>query len=217
MAKIYDLFTGRLLADIPIQTDVIDIGDDFGYQGVKILLKTRFGDDLPKHFEKAMSKPQSQPYMYGDVHNVKYRARTTNFNRPYPVPCEVTAASCTKVNGILVLGANCEVGLDEPFPWMDSKYKVTLNFLKSLPDNTRLHIKTRSDLIARDDYLAELSRLNVTINILYSNKDDAINRVNEPGAPSYKRRLEAITKLKDHGDITANLYHHVIPSTQDVA
>ena len=156
------------------------------YTEVRIKLETRFGDDLPNHFKKCMAEPQTQPYMHGDVHNIQYIVeRSTKFNSPMPVPCEVTMNSCQKIDGVLTLGSKCKEGTDEPFPWMDVKYKCTLNFLRSLPNGTRLYIYTRSDLIAHDDYRLELSRLNVSIRVLYVTKDDDLNRLSEPGAPSF--------------------------------
>ncbi len=200
MAIIIDIFTKQVI----IHTT--------GYDAIRQNIIARFfGDGLPKHFKACIAKPQKQPYMHGDVSNVSYRkklrAKHTIFNSPTPVPCEVTIDSCVKVDGILTLGSQCELGIDEPFPWMDHKYGVSLSFLKSLPDGTELNIFTRSDLIAHDDYMPELKRLNVTVSILYMTKDDQVNRVNEPGAPSYKRRSIAVERLKSLG-INARLKRH---------
>lgn len=166
------------------------------YADIRESIEARFGETLPKHFGRCMAEPQKQPYMYGDVHNVQYRIKSNKlFNSPYPVPCEVTTDSCHRVQGVLTLGTNCIKGDDEPFPWMDCKYEVSLNFLKSIPNDTKLNIFTRSDLIAHDDYINELKRLDVNVTILYTSDNDEINRQTEPGAPSYKRRLKAACKL----------------------
>ena len=150
--------------------------------------------------------------MYGDIHNVQYKERLVLFNHPFPVPCEVTLESCFRDRTeTLVLGADCKQGIDEPFPWLDTKYKVSLTFLQSLPDKTRLIVYTRSDIVAHDDYIAEFRRLNVSINILYTSTNDDQNRITEPGAPSFKRRGQAIDKLRSLG-IDCLLLSHEIPS-----
>lgn len=193
MSNIIDLFTRKLIV-AAIQ------GAEFKpYNEVRARIEARFGDNLPKHFKRTMAKPQAQPYMHGDVHNVVYRKKLKNFNSPMPVPCEVTQESCAKLGEHLILGMDCCAGIDEPFPWMDSKYQVTLNFLKSLPNGTKLMIFTRSDLIAHDDYVAELQRLDCTVNLLYTDKNEEKNRINEPGCPTYKRRYKANMKLNQSG------------------
>jgi DNA repair photolyase len=76
---------------------------------------------------------------------------------------------------------------------MDRKYKVTLNILKYATI-----IYTRSDLIAHDDYTAELKK-DVKIYIVYNSTNADVNNTNEPGCPSYLRRVKAVDKLKDLG------------------
>lgn len=168
------------------------------YTELKGRIEARFGDTLPKHFKTLMAKPQSQPYMCGDVSSVKYRDKQKNFNAPMPVPCEVTIESCARdANGILTLGGKCVEGIDEAFGWIDLKYQVTLNFLRSLPDGTEINIQTRSDLVAQELYVAELNRLKATVHILFTSNDEQWHRTNEPGAPSLQRRQEAIKVLKE--------------------
>lgn len=180
------------------------------YSVVRHNIEARFGDKLPNHFKRAMLKPQSQPYRFGDPHAVTYRTKQNNFNKPFPVPCEVTAKSCTKFKGRLQLGSMCLQGIDEPFPWSDSKNQVSLRFLKSLPKGTKLDIMTRSDLIAREDYISELLGLDVTVHILIPTFiSDAELRQLEPGSPSIKRRLAAVEKLKQLGIKVFAKYHTI--------
>lgn len=182
----------------------------WSYESIRERLRDRFGDKLPKHFEQAMSSPQAKPYMYGDVSNVSYRKRIAHFNQPMPLACEVTTDSCREVGGVYQLGLNCIDGVDEPFPWMDVKYRVTLEFLRSLPDGAKLEITTRSDLVAHDDYVAELKRLQTRITILCPKWcDDAKLRELEPGAPSKERRIRAADKLKLLGFNAAMEYHDI--------
>lgn len=173
----------------------------WSYAGIRERLEARFGGQLPKHFAKCMSKPQRQPYMHGDTTNVKYRIKKQGeiFNSPMPVPSEVTPKSCLRIDGVYMLGADCLHGTDEPLPWMDNKYRVTLNFLKSLPNGAKIQIRTRSDLIAHDDYIDELRRLDAWVQILYLSADEAESRDQEPGAPSYECRRQANMRLNQHG------------------
>lgn len=194
MAIIIDLFTKKVLA---INPESIEESDIKPYSYYRALMEARFGDSLPKHFKRLMSKPQGQPYMCGDPHALKNRAKCPNFNKPFPVPCEITIDSCIRIDGVLTLGSKCEQGIDEPFAWLDHKWKSSLNFLKSLPSGTKLNIFTRSDLIAHDDYVKEIKRLDVFVTILFATKNPEQGRYDEPGAPSFKRRQEAVLKLKE--------------------
>lgn len=173
-------------------------------------MEARFGDKLPAHFRRCLSKPQARPYMHGDVHNVSYRKPRKGeiFNRPYPVPCYVTAESCLKQGDALILGSKCREGRDEPFPWMDQKYRSSLNFLRSLPDQTVVHITTRSDLIAHEDYLREIVRLHASVTILCPAwaSDEEIRRI-EPGAPSKARRIKAVERLREF-HVRARMEYH---------
>ena len=87
--------------------------------------------------------------------------------------------------------------------------------MRGLPFNTKLNIYTRSDLIASQDYIDELKRLNVNVGIIYSSKDDDLNRLNEPGAPSYNRRAYAVKNLVDAG-IKAKLVEHTIKTKKGI-
>jgi len=198
-----------LIESKPSQADV------WSYQSnVKEEIEARYGDHLPAHFAKTMSKPQSQPYKHGDTHSVAYRKKTTLSKRNHiPVPCEVTPKSCRKSGDTFLLGSNCLEGIDEPLAWIEMKYQVTLNFLKSLPNGSKVCITTRSDLVAHDDYIAELSRLQVTVRILAPIfTTEEILRLIEPGAPSIKRRTQAVEKLKSLG-INAEIEYHSVPQT----
>lgn len=206
MTNIYNIFTGELLPTIEIVTRMQK--SDWSYADIRSRIEARFGDKLPKHFTRAIYKPQVKPYMYGDPHNVIYRTKSNNFNKPMPVPCEVTLDSCAKLGDMYELGAQCLAGIDEPLPWMDAKYRVTLNFLKSLPRGSKVYITTRSDLIAHDDYIDAIRGLDVTINILIpmSVSGEELRRL-EPGAPSIERRQIAIAKLKSLGFNCSSKYH----------
>jgi hypothetical protein len=138
----------------------------------------------------------------------------TNWNRPMPFPSDVskTFKALQKAKSI-VLGVN-----SDPFMWMDRRYSVTREILNQILETsnvmTHLHgrktvvINTRSDLVAQDEYLDLLLKLNDSVNLAVfmhmPSKDgvvleDEISRLIERGAPSIKRRMMAIDKLKASG------------------
>lgn len=206
MAIIIDLFSRRILAvnPDPCETALKP------YFEIKSRIEVRFGDTLPKHFARCLAKPQKQPYMHGDTHNVTYKASKRLFNKPMPIPCEVTTESCVKAKGRYLLGSKCLAGIDEAFPWMDRKYQVTLNFLRSLPNGTKLTVMTRSDLVGCEEYVNEFKRLDCIVMILIpKNASEESLRTLEPGAPSAKRRIEANQVLVENGIQSQVCYHDV--------
>src|SRR5690606_10837018 len=62
-----------------------------------------------------------------------------------------------------------------------------------------LQIHTRSDLIAHDDYIEHLNPSMHKIFMHISSLNERVNRILEPGAPSVKRRLDALKILHDSG------------------
>lgn len=86
----------------------------------------------------------------------------------------------------VIIGENCD-----PFMWHDRKYGQTQDLLVYLKENEIVYtLKTESDLIACDDYLSLLSE-RTTVE-MYTGEEDK-------GAPSIKRRLRAIDRLKNAG------------------
>ena len=149
--------------------------------------------------ESYLLRPKQQPYV-GDVFDCKYTTSNIVYSDhyPFPLPRHVNIANVMRDDdGVVVLGSGAEKhGDDEAFQYLDLKYKRTLLFLQSLPDKTRIKIITRSDLIAYEQYIDELKRLDVTITMLTI--DESIQRDMEPGAPSIKRRMIAVKKLREN-------------------
>ncbi|MBK7892147.1 MAG: hypothetical protein IPJ84_15290 [Bdellovibrionales bacterium] len=106
--------------------------------------------------------------------------------------------------------------MSDSFMWMDTKYKVTQEFLKILNFYKYPYtIITRSDLVARDDYMALLRKDLCSVQFSIASTNDMLNRQIEPGAPSAKRRLAAITKLSDSGFWTAVRINPMFPIYPD--
>ena len=170
-------------------------------------LKARFGNQhTPVH--EAIDRLQlghDEPYAFGDTHNVVWggahnaKSREGAWNRPIPLP-----SYNVDPKGVLGKGVPSATGSD-PFMWMDAKYGAAKKVLQEHKDKP-LQIHTRSDLIARDDYMNALNPKLHEINMHLSTENESLNRRLEPGAPSAKRRLAAVQKLRDAG-FKVNLVH----------
>lgn len=189
-------------------------------------LMARFGDNQPKGgvINTACVKHVADTltidtYGRGDSHNAPTTVggKTTEplkqsgqWNRPHPFPSDwkqiakaIKDASITEI----IIGDK-----SDPFMWMDSKYNMSKNLLKELIGKPcKITIRTRSDLIAHEDYIRILQGLNVTVQMVFSDcKDDQEARLIEPGAPSRERRYKAIGALNKAG-IKVEMVTHKVP------
>jgi len=134
------------------------------------------------------------------------------WNRPIPFPMDITqiwkifytvfeTTKATKWREILQNRVPIRIGsMSDSFMHMDRKYKVTLEFLKILKHyNYPYIIFTRSDLVAHDQYIKEMDPKLCSVQMSISSTNDEMNKLIEPGAPSAKRRLEALEKLVEEG------------------
>jgi DNA repair photolyase len=100
--------------------------------------------------------------------------------------------------------------------WMDTKYGVTKEFIKILNFyNYPYTIITRSDLVAREDYMALLRKDLCSVQFSIASTNDQLNKLIEPGAPSAKRRLAALKKLNEAGFWTAVRINPMFPIYPD--
>jgi hypothetical protein len=180
-------------------------------------LEARYGDNQPKlgvvfqtPIKRSKGKLVIDTYGHGDVHNVSTptefsKRKSNNWNQPHPFPADVSVIHDTFHRGTynkrwnIVLGRN-----SDPFMWMDNKYKITLATLEMLLSwqfkIDSLEVHTRSDLIAHDDYIAWLRLFHqLTVYIHVPRGSAELARINEPGAPSAKRRFSAARKLREAG------------------
>ena len=161
-------------------------------------------------------------YGRGCVHDCKYcyaKAQLTVhgwWNSPIPVPVNLNEIrkvlytvfetdKSTKWRSIFESKIPLRIGsMSDSFMWIDSKYKVTQELLKMLEHYKYPYTAfTRSDLIARDDYLDLMSPELASIQFSISSTNDQLQKQIEPGAPSAIRRLKAIEKLRKAGFWTA--------------
>ena len=160
-------------------------------------------------------------YGRGCVHNCLYcyaKAELTQFNwwnNPHPVPVDLNEVrkvfytafetdKKSKWRDILQQRIPLRIGsMSDSFMWMDDKLKVTKEFLKILNHYDYPYvIFTRSDLVANDDYLSLIRKDLAAIQFSMSSTNDKMNRIIEPGAPSAKRRLAALSKISNEGYCT---------------
>lgn len=106
--------------------------------------------------------------------------------------------------------------MSDSFMWLDVKYGVTAEMLKILKFYRYPYIVfTRSDLVAHDDYMKLLDKDLAAIQFSISGNNHKLARLMEPGAPSYKRRLEAIKKLSAEDIWTSVRINPLFPKYPD--
>lgn len=100
----------------------------------------------------------------------------------------------------------------DPYQPLEKTYKLTRKFLELLLEkNYRILIITKSDLILRD--LELLTKLRCAVSFTITSK--TLYQKLEPGAPSYKKRLEAIKKLSKTGIPVSIRLDPIIPSLNE--
>lgn len=173
-------------------------------------------------------------YGRGCSHNCTYcyaKAELTvhgYWNNPIPVPIDLnevrkifyTVFETTKKSkwrSVMEQKIPLRIGcMSDSFMWMDTKYGVTKEFIKILNFyNYPYTIITRSDLVAREDYMNLLRKDLCSIQFSIASTNDKLNRLIEPGAPSAKRRLLALEKLNKAGFWTAVRINPMFPIYPD--
>lgn len=173
-------------------------------------------------------------YGRGCAHNCVYcyaKAELTvhgMWNNPYPVPVDINEIRKTfytvfetdkrnKWREIMEKRIPIRIGsMSDSFMHMDDKFKVTKEFLRLLDFyNYPFVVFTRSDLIAKDDYLSLIRPDLASIQFSMSSTNDELNRKIEPGAPSAKRRLLALEKISKAGYWTTVRINPLFPMRPD--
>jgi DNA repair photolyase len=173
-------------------------------------------------------------YGRGCSHNCTYcyaKAELTvhgYWNNPIPVPVDINEIrkifytvfetdKSSKWRSVMEQKTPLRVGcMSDSFMWMDTKYGVTKEFLRILDYYNYPHmVITRSDLIARDDYMELLRKDLCSIQFSIASTNDDMNRKIEPGAPSAKRRLLALEKLNKNNFWTSVRINPMFPIYPD--
>jgi hypothetical protein len=148
-------------------------------------------------------EPHNEPYK-GDLHNLTW---SSNPSKGQPIKAMMN------VDPQGHLGKEVASGGSDPFMWLDTKYGAAKKALQEHAGKP-LKISTRSDLIAHDDYIQHLDKKNHSIDIHTLGDNATSNRVIEPGAPSFERRIQAYHKLKNLG-YNVNLVHDKVAGLDD--
>ena len=99
-----------------------------------------------------------------------------------------------RAKGMIGIGTSTD-----PYQPLESEHLLTRDCLRVLRDyGLRACVHTKSDLVVRDTDLLEGMEAGITVTFL----DEAVWRFLEPGAPSPRRRLDAVTALVAAGVVT---------------
>jgi DNA repair photolyase len=157
-----------------------------------------------------------------------YAEQKNEWNNPMPIPMDISEVweafyKTFETNEehawreILIkktpirLGANSDC-----FMSMDRKFGITKEFLKILNHyNYPYLIVTRSDLIAKQEYLSLLNKDLAAIHISIPSLNEELTKKIEPHAPSPKKRLETIRTLTQSGFWVTARVNPLIPCHPD--
>lgn len=173
-------------------------------------------------------------YGRGCTHNCGYcyaKAELTVYgywNKPVPAPININEVrkifytvfetdKRSKWRDVLKRKVPLRVGcMSDSFMWIDHKYKVSQELLKILKFYQYPHtILTRSDLVAREDYIDLLDTQLSSIQFSISSTNEDLTQKIEPGAPSPSRRLSAVAKLTKAGFWTTVRINPILPIRPD--
>jgi DNA repair photolyase len=124
---------------------------------------------------------------------------------------DLVSESFKKYRGkAITIGSVCD-----PYQPAEKEYKITRKLLEKLiVFPCRFDIITKSDLVVRDiDLLKRFSEIIVAFS--FSSFDDKIRKEIEPGAPSPRRKFEALKKLSKFGIKTAVFISPIFPEITD--
>jgi DNA repair photolyase len=173
-------------------------------------------------------------YGRGCVHNCVYcyaKAELTvhgYWNNPYPAPVNINEIRKvfhtvfetdrkSKFREVMEKRIPLRIGsMSDSFMHMDNKYGVTKELLRILKHYKYPYvIFTRSDLVAQEDYMELIDPKLASIQFSIASTNDKLNKLIEPGAPSAKRRLAALTKLNKAGFWTTVRINPLFPIMPD--
>ena len=161
---------------------------------------------------------QIDSYAEGCFHDCEYcwaksdLTKVDKWNNPMPLPIDITEVwelfyivfeteQDHPLRSILLNRTPLRIGsLSDPFMTMDKKYGVTLELIRILN-----HYKyptvflTRSHHVVEDRYLDILDPKIFSVQMSMPSLNESFVKVLEPGAPSPKKRLEALRKLTNKG------------------
>jgi DNA repair photolyase len=173
-------------------------------------------------------------YGRGCVHNCVYCYAKEQlsaygyWNRPMPFPVDLSEVrkifytvfetnKYSKWRDVIEKRVPLRIGsMSDSFMWMDKTYGVTKELLRILNFYKYPYvIFTRSDLVAHEDYLPLIDPKLGSVQFSISGNNEKLTKLIEPGAPSVKRRFEALRTLSDAGIWTAIRVNPLFPLYPD--
>ncbi|MFO8109460.1 MAG: radical SAM protein [Thermoplasmata archaeon] len=122
---------------------------------------------------------------------------------------KVLSEELKKKKGTVRIGS-----VTDPYQPLEEGYRITRMCLKQLArKKAPTIVQTKSILVTRDIDL--FSRMNVDVGLTITSLDDDFCRRFEPGAPSGKKRLQAVGKLVDAGVSTWVFIGPLMPLLND--
>lgn len=106
--------------------------------------------------------------------------------------------------------------MSDSFMWSELKNGVTFEVLKILNHYRYPYlIFTRSDLVAHEKYIKVLDPELCSVQFSICGNNSELTKIIEPGAPSIKRRIDALAKLSEAGIWTAVRINPLFPKYAD--
>jgi len=140
---------------------------------------------------------KSMGLRHSNIDKYKIELDKLLINRGKPVEGE------NEVQNAIRLGIPMRLGIRfEDFPPIEEKKKISLALLQYLSDNSYpVMINTKSALPAKDQYVKVLADNagKAAVHITLISSDEKLLKLIEPGAPSFKDRIEAAKILTDAG------------------
>ncbi len=117
-------------------------------------------------------------------------------------------------------GENVVIGTaTDPYQQAESRYRITRGILEAFRDARNLvSITTKSPMVLRDlDLLSDLARhVPVTVHFTVTTMDETLWKEIEPTTSKPRKRLEALTTLREHGIHAGVFLSPVLPGLTDV-
>lgn len=164
--------------------------------------ETTLKDEVSKAIKDQYLRYNDNPETIKAFKQARVKAKELNvpyyFDETLPTPVNNPFFKGEKI-GVERINISSTHGHTESFPWMDTKFQSSKNWLaKNKEKGKSVIINTSSDLIARDDYMHMIPE-GSKVRMFMLPDNDHINRLIFPGNPSRKRLELAVKKMQENG------------------
>jgi DNA repair photolyase len=123
---------------------------------------------------------------------------------------ELLEREVARRRGKVLVGTVCD-----PYQPVEARYRLTRRCLEILGrSELEFRVLTKSDMVLRDRDVLARAR-NATVTLTVTGLPPAAQRFFEPGAPSTRRRINALTRLAADGARVAAFFGPVVPHFAD--